>query len=392
MSGCSTTVDYTASNQLLTKPWEEIESMAIGTEVHMYLWGGDEGINQYMDQWVKPMLKQKYEIDFYRHPMNTEDIISKLLTEKKAEKRKGTIDVIWLNGENFRNAKEHELLYGSFVSILPHVQTYIGLDQPYVQYDMGTEIEGLEAPWGKVQFVFHYDQNKVEQPPETYEELMKWIQNHPGQFTYPEVKDFTGNTFVKWLLYEIAHDPNHLSKGFNEAWLQINEVHLWDKLKEMKPYLWREGETYPNSLSQLDQMYASGEVAFTMGFNEGRTRSLIKEGIFPASTKTIVIAPGSISNTHYLSIPFNSPNVAGALVVINFLLSPEAQIKKMDPEMWGEGTVLNIKRLNQQHLNQIQKLQNSSVVSSEHLLPDLDTRYSDWIKEHWENEILRSSQ
>ncbi|AMP21067.1 hypothetical protein AZF37_07720 [endosymbiont 'TC1' of Trimyema compressum] len=39
-----------------------------------------------------------------------------------------------------------------------------------------------------------------------------------------------------------------------------------DYLKEIAPNLWREGKTYPTNLPQLDNMYADGEVNFTMNY------------------------------------------------------------------------------------------------------------------------------
>ena len=46
-----------------------------------------------------------------------------------------------------------------------------------------------------------------------------------------------------------------------------------------------------------------------------------------------------------MGIPFNAPNAAGAMVLANFLISPEAQLEKQRGEVWGDGTVLDIGRL-----------------------------------------------
>jgi len=49
---------------------------------------------------------------------------------------------------------------------------------------------------------------------------------------------------------------------------------------------------------------------------------------------------------HFLAIPFNAEAAEGAKIVANFMLSPEAQIKKADSRIWGDPTVLSIPRLN----------------------------------------------
>ena len=41
----------------------------------------------------------------------------------------------------------------------------------------------------------------------------------------------------------------------------------------------------------------------------------------------------------------NASAKAGALVVADFLISPEAQARKQDPKVWGDPTVLNINAL-----------------------------------------------
>ncbi len=385
----------TGNKEVLSKEWDEIVTSSKGTEVNLFMWGGDEGINQYIDKWAAPRLKEEHNITLNRQPMNTEEFMQKLLTEKKANKNEGTIDVIWINGSNFKNAKNADLLLGSFSKKLPHFQEYIGTEDQNANYDQGTEIDGLEAPWGNVQFVFHYDSSKVDIPPSTLGELKQWIHDNPGMFTYPNVSDFTGNTFVKHLLMKGAGEESSLlTKGFDKKVIQDSEEYVWNYLNDIKSDLWRNGATYPESLTKLDTLYSQGEILMTMGFNEARAESLIENGTFPDSTKSFVLKdPGSISNTHYLSIPFNSPNPEGAMTVINFLESPEAQIAKMDPKMWGEGTVLNFDKLSEEDQQMIGNLNRgesvlSTEVLNEYKLPDLDTGYTEWINNEWANRII----
>ncbi len=394
--GCGNdNVNKVENEDVLSKQWGEIESSAKGTKVNLFMWGGDEGINQYIDEWATPRLQEEYNITLNRQPMNTEEFMQKLLTEKKAGKNKGTIDVIWINGANFKNAKNGDLLFGSFTNKLPNFNEYISSTDQNAKFDQGTKIEGLEAPWGNVQFVFNYDSSKIDSPPKTLDELKQWIIDHPGKFTYPNVSDFTGNTFVKHLLVAGAGgNTDILAKEVDEDLLKKSEDYIWGYLSDIKASLWRRGETYPESLTKLDTLYSQGEVWMTMGFNSARAESLIANGTFPESTKSFILEqPGSISNTHYLSIPFNSPNPEGAMTVINFLESPEAQIAKMDPDMWGEGTVLNFNKLSEDNQKKIKSLdRGESVLSPEILnqykLPDLDTGYTEWINNEWANRVI----
>ena len=53
-----------------------------------------------------------------------------------------------------------------------------------------------------------------------------------------------------------------------------------------------------------------------------------------------------MGNTHFVAIPYNATSKEGALLLANFLISPEAQARKQDPKIWGDPTVLNVDKLN----------------------------------------------
>ncbi|OEF97580.1 ABC transporter substrate-binding protein [Desulfuribacillus alkaliarsenatis] len=380
---------------LLQEDWSTIESLAKGSEVRIFMWGGDEGINRYMDEWIAPRLKEQFDVTLNRTPMDINEVLQKLMTEKRANRGAGTIDVIWLNGENFKNAKENELLWGDFVQQLPNVQAYIDMTSLDAQFDFGTPIEGLEAPWGKVQFVYVYDEDKVPNPPASFEELRQWMTENPGRFTYPEASDFTGNAFLRHLLYNTVDVETLLNTPDPDAFVEESSVPMWDYLNDIKPNLWRKGETYPTSLTELDRLYSQGEVWMTMGYNEARVESLIANGTFPESTRTFVMEPGSIGNTHFLSIPFNSPNAAGAMVAINYLLSPEAQLAKMEPGMWGENMSLDPTKLSETYRQQLDSIDRGQSVLpadvlQERFLPEVSAEYVNWIQEQWFNEVVRN--
>jgi putative spermidine/putrescine transport system substrate-binding protein len=67
--------------------------------------------------------------------------------------------------------------------------------------------------------------------------------------------------------------------------------------------------------------------------------------VLPSTVRALVLRDGVIANTHYVGIPANAPNVAGAMIVADFLLSPEAQFEKAKGDVWGDGPVLAPLRL-----------------------------------------------
>lgn len=397
LSGCSGSTEKKtkqSGENSLKGDWKEIEASAKGTTVNFFMWGGDEGINRYIDEWVTPHLKEQYNLTLKRYPMDAVEFINKLNSEKRANKRSGEMDVIWINGENFKTAKQQNLLLGPFTSKLPNFQKYVDDKSDDSNYDFGFPTEGYEAPWGKVQFVFAYDSTKITHPPKSVAELIEWVKQNPGKFTYPAPPDFTGSAFIRHILHEESKDYNAYLSTFDESLIKGDAVKVWNVLNEMKASLWRQGKSYPQSLSQLEQLYKNGEVWMTMGYDEANASNLIKSGEFPASTKTFVFDKGTLSNTHYLAIPNNATNPKGALVLINFLLSPAAQIKKMDLAYWGENMSLSVDRLSIKDKQAVELIDRGPATLSQeelssHRIPEISAEYVQWLERGWLENVAK---
>ncbi|MBA3985620.1 MAG: ABC transporter substrate-binding protein, partial [Flavobacteriales bacterium] len=175
------------------------------------------------------------------------------------------------------------------------------------------------------------------------DELLSFVKQHPGTFTFDN--QFTGLTFLKALLIDIAGGDDVLKGDFNETKYNLYSKQLWTYINKLKPYLWRKGEVFPEGVAQMHQLFASGELWFTMSNNDAEVDSKTAEGLFPETAKAYVPDFGSIQNSHYLGITKLSGGKSAAMVVANFLVSPEAQLQKMKPEVWGDGTILDLETL-----------------------------------------------
>ena len=82
-----------------------------------YGWGGDENRNNWLNTTVADHVKENYGITLEVVGMDINDILTKLSGEKQAGSEKGSIDMIWINGENFYSAKDNGLLYLSLIHI-----------------------------------------------------------------------------------------------------------------------------------------------------------------------------------------------------------------------------------------------------------------------------------
>jgi putative thiamine transport system substrate-binding protein len=117
---------------------------------------------------------------------------------------------------------------------------------------------------------------------------------------------------------------------------------LWDFLDALHPMLWREGQVFPANSTEIRRLFADKETRIGFTFNPGDASAAIANNEFPPTVESYVLSAGTIGNVHFLAIPFNAANKAGAMVLANFLLSPEAQAKKLDPAVWGDQTVLDV--------------------------------------------------
>jgi putative thiamine transport system substrate-binding protein len=120
---------------------------------------------------------------------------------------------------------------------------------------------------------------------------------------------------------------------------------LWRFLDALHPHLWRGGKQFPLNAAAMTQMMSDGELLMSFTFNPNEAANEIAAKRLAASVYSWQFAKGTIGNTHFLAIPYNAHSKAGAQVVANFLLSPAAQARKANIDVWGDPTVLDVPRL-----------------------------------------------
>ncbi len=331
-----------ATADALSLSWKDIEAQARGQTVTLVMWTGDPLINRYMETYVVPELKKQNDVTLRIIASQGNDVVSFLSTELEAGKQASEWDMAWINGETFYQLRQVKALLGPFTGKLPNAQ-YIDFKNPFIDYDFQQEVNGYECPWGNVQLALIYDSKHVPSPPKNRAELLAWVKAHPGRFTWDN--SFTGMTFLKGLMYDINGGPQSLKGPFDEARYQKQSAALWAYVRELKPYLWREGKTFPASVAAMHQLLVNGETDFSMSNNDAEVDNKVLQHFLPDTCRAYVPDSGTIQNSHYMGIVKHSAHQAAAMVVCNFLISPAAQLEKFKPSVWGDGTVLDISRL-----------------------------------------------
>ena len=374
---------------LIGQDWDSIVEMARGGEVNWFMWGGADNINRYVDEYIGGILQEQYGITLNRVGVtDTVEVVNIVLGEKEAGNvDAGSVDMIWINGENFRTMKQGDLAWCGYVETLPNNEL-INWDNPAIANDFGVPVEGCEVPWSRAQFAFAYDSAVTQEPPRSIPELIDWVAANPGQFTYPAPPDFNGSVFVRHVFYHAAGGVENLLGPFDQAKFDEVAPEAWRILNEMEPHLWREGQTYPTSITQLNELFANGEVALNMNYEPSQFGIGVDDGTYPDTVRSYGLTDGTIGNTNYTLIPFNSPNKAAALVLQQVLLSGEAQLEKAEPTVWGTSPGIEVDRLSPELQAEFAALpQHPSVVPAAELaqnaLPELEAAWISAIEQGW---------
>ncbi|MEE9375760.1 MAG: ABC transporter substrate-binding protein [Rhizobiaceae bacterium] len=335
--------------ELDVKNWASVETAAKGQTVYFNAWGGSQNINGYI-KWAGKQIEARYGVKVEHVKLDdTANAVATVIAEKTAGKDKGgRIDLIWINGENFAAMKRQGLLFTpSWADQLPNWQYVDVENKPTITVDFTIPTDGLEAPWGGAKLVFFHDTaaQKNGALPDSVSDIVTWAAANKGRFSYPAPPDFMGSSFLKQALSEVILEPAKLLQPVKaDEFLSLTQP-LFDLLDKLHPNMWRSGRTFPKNYPAMRQLLADRELDIIFAFNPAEASSAIAQNKLPNTVRSFTFSNGTLGNTHFVAIPYNANAKAGALVLANFLLSPEAQVRKQNPKVWGDPTVLNINKL-----------------------------------------------
>ena len=332
----------TVSTPALSESWSDVEAEARGQTVYFNAWGGSDAINRYIG-WAAKQTETRYGVTVEHVKIDdTAAVVARILAEQTAGRdTDGTVDLVWVNGENFRTLKTNGLLFGPWTQDAPNYALVDTVGKPTTTLDFGEPVDNLEAPWGMAQLVFMHDTASGNAPPTSMSELRAFAEANPGRVTYPNPPNFHGTTFIKQALLELTDDPSVLTSPADQA-TDIDAVlaPLWDFLDALHPHMWRSGDNFPKDAQVMRQLLDDGEIDISLSFNPNEASRAIAEGQLPETVRTYIHSEGTLGNTHFVAVPYNSSNSAGARVFANFLMSAEAQAEKANPDVWGDPSVL----------------------------------------------------
>ena len=357
---------------------------AAGQTVFFNAWGGDERINAYI-AWAGDRVREDFGVTVQHVKLaDTAEAVNRVRLEQQAKKiTGGSIDLIWINGENFATMKSEGLLFGPWAEHLP---AFAGVDvegKPTTVLDFQTPTEGFEAPWGMAQFNVIVDGALAPDFPTALSDLTDWAAQNPGRFTYPQPPNFLGTTFLKQATLALSDNPNALYAPVDVADFAAVTAPVWAFLDQLHPNLWQRGQNFPVSGPAAQQLLSDAETAATLSFFPLEGPALVAAETFVEATVVQGFDGGSIGNTHFVAIPFNSSAAAGAQVFANFLMTPEAQIRKQSLAAWGDATVLDESRLSAAEQSALLEATNGLSVSVGSVLPEPHPSWTSALEAAW---------
>lgn len=385
--------------------WDDVVAAADGMTVNWYMWGGSDSINGFVDETYGIPLAEEYNVTLNRVPLaDTVDAVNQVLSEAEAgiEGDGGTIDLIWINGENFFTLKQAELLYGPWAEAIPN-SVYVNWDNPALNLDFGRPVDGYESPWSGAQFHFIYDSARMSEDdlPRSYAELNDWIAANPGRFTYiaPGPGAFQGTRFVKQALFEVSGGQAQWVGEFNQELYDEHAPALWDMLNSWEANLWRGGETYPANIGELHELFANGEVDFTITQRISGAAPDINAGLIPPSSRAFSFDDNMIGDFNYVAIPYNAPNKAAALITANLILRPDRQALQVVPEKgFGIAFGIDVNRVEDEDdlaalndgINSLGEAAADPMRLAGALVSDIAAEYQALVENDWEANVLQN--
>lgn len=372
---------------------------ARGQTLDWYMYTGDDAVNAVVEGYVGPRLADEFGITLNVVGVtDTADAVNKVLAEQQAGRTTdGSVDAVWINGENFATGMQAGLWFCGYPERLPNAR-FVDLTDLAVANDFGVPVEGCEAAWQRADSALVYDSARLGAADvATLAALSDWTRANPGLFTYPAPPDFTGSIVVRTFLYdtffsEMGGGPAALAGPFDEAEFAPLAERLWARLDALEASLWREGETYPTSQAAVEQLFANGEIAAYFTYGPGMVGSKVDDEVYPDTTRQAVPSVGNIGNISNVAIPASSSDKAAALVLANLLQDPETQLR-----FFADGgifPVVDLERASPEIRQRFAAVPSGPSVLSidaltENALPELEAGYVTAVEDGWTAHVLQ---
>jgi putative spermidine/putrescine transport system substrate-binding protein len=184
------------------------------------------------------------------------------------------------------------------------------------------------VPYRGSSVVLAYNSEFVKNPPSTYDELVAWIKANPGKFTYCDPNTGgSGEAFVAAAIYKFVQASKFAGKSY-DAKEEAAWGPAWQLLKDLQPAMYNKG-FHPNGNVGVLQLLGQQNIWMATVWSD-QGLDFYKRGQLPKAMKFLQLAPPLFGSDSTVTLPAGSAHLEGALTLLNWLLTPDAQAMVID--------------------------------------------------------------
>ena len=248
------------------------------------------------------------------HGNGGQGVLDKLIAAKRAGR---TTDVdLW---ETEPSMVEQGIPEGLWVKLTDKLVANLGK----VPAEKIAATGGYGAPYRGSSVVIGYNSQFVKTPPKTFDDLVAWIKANPGKFTYCDPNTGgSGQAFVSAAIYRFASPDKFAGNAYDpkeeSAWEPA-----WKLLRDLQPAMCNNG-FHPNGNVAVLQLLGQQNIYIAPVWSD-MGLDFYKRGLVPKTVKYEQITPPLFGGDSTVTLPSFSAHLEGALTLLNWLLTPEAQ-------------------------------------------------------------------
>jgi len=303
-----------------TMSWDEITAQAKKEgELTFFSWWGEEwwrtAAQQFQDQ---TGIKVNVVIG------DTDPTVTKILAEK--DRDTGTIDVLHFGGSAVKTVIDAGLLMPGVQDIVPNQAQ---LDPKLSVEQEGVNVTGYVIPVYRNQTGLLYNPDRVANPPQSWDELVAFINDNPGQFAFTNpTKGGSGQAMVQAAIFGVLGDKTRYAGDTELVDAKVADWgKVWDWFNSIEDKVIITNSNF-DSIERLNQ----GEVSMVVAWDDD-TQIALSKGTLSPSMKLYIPEMGLPGGGDTLGVVANAPHKAAALAFINYLT--EAEVQKQMNAMIG---------------------------------------------------------
>lgn len=283
---------------------------------------GDQNMVEYINEYLAPIFEKENPGDTVRAvgtgpgDAGSQKIMERFDAQAKAGSKTWDTDVAVIH-EKFAGLMVAD---GYLARYRDDIDTGKLVSSDKAKLALGANVDGYVMPMFSSQTALAYNPDLVKNPPKSYDELVKWVDAHPGQFGYNGIKGgMSGVAFVMGWVGAFSGDADKLYKGPFDKEVVASWGPTFAKLKDFTS----KTTMTPGNAGTLD-MLSRGEIAMGPVWVD-MFYSWQANGQLPPNLKLVLPAPGMPGQPMHYVIPAKAPHKDLAEKFVALATSPKVQ-------------------------------------------------------------------